>query len=196
VEDLYFAVALGDISPSQVARALHEVTSPKAEAEPHKPLLSAAKPPKPDRGLTIEGVGNLLTQLARCCQPVAGDPIAGFLTRGRGVSIHREDCPSMQHLAARHAERVLPVEWGRRGGQSYQVDVLVRGIDRKWLLKDITNVIGVANAYVLGVNSRVDPDTSKAELRFSLRVNDFQQLGELLGKMAAVPGVSDVRRTP
>jgi GTP pyrophosphokinase len=196
VEDLYFAVALGDISPSQVARALHEVTSPKAEAEPHKPLLSAAKPPKPDRGLTIEGVGNLLTQLARCCQPVAGDPIAGFLTRGRGVSIHREDCPSMQHLAARHPERVLPVEWGRRGGQSYQVDVLVRGIDRKWLLKDITNVIGVANAYVLGVNSRVDPDTSKAELRFSLRVNDFQQLGELLGKMAAVPGVSDVRRTP
>ena len=122
--------------------------------------------------------------------------IVGFLTRGRGVSIHREDCPSMQHLAARHPERVLPVEWGRRGGQSYQVDVLVRGIDRKWLLKDLSNVIGVANAYVLGVNSRVDPDTSKAELRFSLRVNDFQQLGELLGKMAAVPGVSDVRRTP
>lgn len=196
VEDLYFAVALGDISPSQVARALHEVTHPKAEVEQHRPLVSAAKPPKPDRGLTIEGVGNLLTQLARCCQPVAGDPIVGFLTRGRGVSIHREDCPSMQHLAARHPERVLPVEWGRRGGQSYQVDVLVRGIDRKWLLKDLSNVIGVANAYVLGVNSRVDPDTSKAELRFSLRVNDFQQLGELLGKMAAVPGVSDVRRTP
>jgi GTP pyrophosphokinase len=196
VEDLYFAVALGDLSPSQVARALHEVTHPKAEPETPKPLVSAAKPPKPDRGLTIEGVGNLLTQLARCCQPVAGDPIVGFLTRGRGVSIHREDCASMHHLAARHPERVLPVEWGRRGGQSYQVDVLVRAIDRKWLLKDLTNVIGVANAYVLGVNSRVDPDTSKVELRFSLRVNDFQQLGELLGKMAAVPGVSEVRRTP
>lgn len=196
IEDLYFAVALGDLGPSQIARALHEVTHPKAEPESQKPLIPAAKPLKPDRGLTIEGIGNLLTQLARCCQPVAGDPIAGFLTRGRGVSIHREDCPSMQHLAARNPERVLPVEWGRRGGQSYQVDVLVRGIDRKWLLKDITNVIGVANAHVLGVNSRIDPDTSRVELRFSLRVNDFQQLGDLLGKMAAVPGVSDVRRTP
>jgi len=196
IEDLYLAVALGDVSPSQVARALHELSHPKAEADSAKLPVSAAKAPRPDRGFTIEGVGNLLTQLARCCQPVAGDAITGFLTRGRGVSIHREDCASMQHLAARSPERVLPVEWGRRGGSSYQVDVLVRGIDRKWLLKDLSNVIGVANAYVLGVNSQVDQDTSRAELRFSLRVNDFQQLGDLLGKMTAVPGVSEVRRTP
>jgi GTP pyrophosphokinase len=196
IEDLYLSVALGDIGPSQIGRALHELSSPKPEPEPNKPLLSAAKPPKPDRGLTIEGIGNLLTQLARCCQPVAGDPIIGFLTRSRGVSIHREDCPSVQHLAAQHPERVMPVEWGRRGGQSYQVDVLVRATDRKWLLKDLSNVIGVANAYILGVNSRLDPATASAELRFSLRVNDFQQLGDLLGKMSAVPGVSEVRRTP
>jgi GTP pyrophosphokinase len=196
IEDLYLSVALGDISPSQIGRALHELSSPKPEPEQNKPLLSAAKPPKPDRGLTIEGIGNLLTQLARCCQPVAGDPIIGFLTRSRGVSIHREDCPSVQHLAAQHPERVMPVEWGRRGGQSYQVDVLVRATDRKWLLKDLSNVIGVANAYILGVNSRVDAATASAELRFSLRVNDFQQLGDLLGKMSAVPGVSEVRRTP
>lgn len=194
LEELYFAVALGDISPSQVARALHELSQPRSEPEPVRPATNV-KPPKPDRGLTIEGVGNLLTQLARCCQPVAGDLIVGFLTRSRGVSIHRQDCPSMQHLAARHPERVLPVEWGRRGGQSYQVDVLVRGIDRKWLLKDLSNVIGVANAHILGVNSRVDPGNADAELRFSLKVSDFQQLGDLLGKMAAVPGVREVRRT-
>ena len=194
LEELYFAVALGDISPSQVARALHELSQPRAEPEQARPA-SNVKPPKPDRGLTIEGVGNLLTQLARCCQPVAGDAIVGFLTRSRGVSIHRQDCASMQHLAARHPERVLPVEWGRRGGQSYQVDVLVRGIDRKWLLKDLSNVIGVANAHILGVNSRVDPAGADAELRFSLKVSDFQQLGDLLGKMAAVPGVREVRRT-
>lgn len=196
IEDLYLAIALGDITCSQVARVLHEISHGKPEPEAAKPTATAVKAPKPDRGLTIEGVGNLLTQLARCCQPVAGDPILGFLTRGRGVSIHREDCPSMQHLAARHPERVLPVEWGRRGGQSYQVDVLVRGIDRKWLLKDLTNVIGVANAHVLGVNSRVDPADASAELKFALKVNDFQQLGDLLGKMSAVPGVVEVRRTP
>lgn len=194
LEDLYFAVALGDISPSQVARALHELSQPRAEPEPQR-AASNVKPPKPDRGMTIEGIGNLLIQLARCCQPVAGDPIVGFLTRSRGVSIHRQDCASMQHLAARHPERVLPVEWGRRGGQSYQVDVVVRGIDRKWLLKDLSNVIGVANAHILGVNSRVDAASADAELRFSLKVSDFQQLGDLLGKMAAVPGVREVRRT-
>jgi GTP pyrophosphokinase len=196
IEDLYLAIALGDITCSQVARVLHEISHGKPETESAKPATTTVKPPKPDRGLTIEGVGNLLTQLARCCQPVAGDPIQGFLTRSRGVSIHREDCPSMQHLAARHPERVLPVEWGRRGGQSYQVDVLVRGIDRKWLLKDLTNVIGVANAHVLGVNSRVDSADASAELKFALKVNDFQQLGDLLGKMSAVPGVIEVRRTP
>jgi GTP pyrophosphokinase len=195
VDELYLAVALGDFSPSQVARALHEVTSPKLEAESRPAPTFSAKPPKPDRGFTIEGVGNLLTQLARCCQPVAGDLIVGYLTQGRGVSVHRQDCEEMQHLAARHPERVLPVEWGRKGVQSYQVDVLVRGFDRKWLLKDLTNVIGVANAHILGVNSRMDDASGRVELRFTLKVNDFQQLGDLLGKMAAVPGVSEARRT-
>ncbi|MBN8426548.1 MAG: bifunctional (p)ppGpp synthetase/guanosine-3',5'-bis(diphosphate) 3'-pyrophosphohydrolase [Xanthomonadales bacterium] len=195
VEELYLAVALGDFSPSQVARALHEVTSPKLEAEARPAPTFSAKPPKPDRGFTIEGVGNLLTQLARCCQPVAGDLIVGYLTQGRGVSVHRQDCEEMQHLAARHPERVLPVEWGRKGAQSYQVDVLVRGFDRKWLLKDLTNVIGVANAHILGVNSRMDDASGRVELRFTLKVNDFQQLGDLLGKMSAVPGVNEARRT-
>ncbi len=101
----------------------------------------------------------------------------------------------MQHLAARHPERVLPVEWGRKGAQSYQVDVLVRGFDRKWLLKDLTNVIGVANAHILGVNSRMDDASGRVELRFALKVNDCQQLGDLLGKMSAVPGVNEARRT-
>jgi len=195
VDELYLAVALGDFSPSQVARALHEVSSPKAEQESRPAPSYSAKPPKPDRGFTIEGVGNLLTQLARCCQPVAGDPIVGYLTQGRGVSVHRQDCEEMQHLAARHPERVLPVEWGRKGAQSYQVDVLVRGFDRKWLLKDLTNVIGVANAHIMGVNSRMDDASGRVELRFTLKVGDFQQLGDLLGKMAAVPGVQEARRT-
>ena len=194
VEEMYLAVALGDVSSSQVARALHEITSPKLEAEARPAPTFSAKPPKPDRGFTIEGVGNLLTQLARCCQPVAGDVIVGYLTQGRGVSVHRQDCEEMQHLAARHPERVLPVEWGRKGAQSYQVDVVVRGFDRKWLLKDLTNVIGVANAHILGVNSRMDDASGRVELRL-LEGHDFQQLGDLLGKMSAVPGVNEARRT-
>jgi GTP pyrophosphokinase len=197
IDELYLAVALGDISPSQVARVLHEVAQPTIpEPDPARTAASLARPPKPARGFTIEGVGNLLIQLARCCQPVAGDPIVGYLTQGRGVSVHRAGCRALDQLAARHPERLLPVEWGRQGEQSYSVDVLVRAFDRKWLLKDLTNIIGAGNAHILALTSRVDAARGTAELRFTLKVSDYGQLGELLSRLTAVPGVSEARRTP
>ena len=165
-------------------------------AEPARGPSQLAKPPKPAKGFTIEGVGNLMVQLARCCQPVAGDAIVGYLTRGRGVTVHRDSCPALAQLTARAPERLLPVEWGRAGTQSYSVDVLVRAYDRKWLLKDLTNVIGAGNAHILAVNTKLDQARNAAELRFTLKVADFGQLGELLSRMAALPGVSEVRRTP
>jgi GTP pyrophosphokinase len=197
LDDLHVAVALGDIGPSQVARALHELAQQQAEPEESVATRAAhlAKPPKPARGFTVEGVGNLMVQLARCCQPVAGDAIVGYLTQGRGVSVHRDQCHALAALTARHPERLLPVEWGRQGEQSYSVDVLVRGYDRKWLLKDLTNVIGQANVHILALNSRVDGTRGLAELRFTLKVGDYGQLGDLLSRLAAVPGVSEARRT-
>jgi len=194
LEELYIAVGLGDISPGQVARALHEAVQPASESPRTLPSNVLAKPPRPAAGFTIEGVGNLLTQLARCCQPVAGDAIVGYLTRGRGISIHRQGCAALERLAATHAERLLPVEWGR-SGQSFSVDVLVRAYDRKWLLKDLTNVIGAGNAHILGLNSRVDR-SGMAELRFTLKVSDFDQLGSLLSRLSAIPGVGEARRAP
>jgi GTP pyrophosphokinase len=198
IEELYLAVALGDISPSQVARALHEQNQPAApEPDPSRAAATAlAKPPRPPRGFTVEGVGNLLVTLARCCQPVAGDAIVGYITQGRGVSVHRDNCTTLAGLTARHPERMLPVEWGRQGEQSYSVDVLVRAYDRKWLLKDLTNVIGAGNGHILALDSRVDAAHGLAELRFSLKVSDYGQLGDLLSRLAAVPGVSEARRTP
>jgi GTP pyrophosphokinase len=196
LDDLYVAVALGDIGPSQVGRALHELAQQPEAHDPAKSAAQLAKPPKPARGFTVEGVGNLMVQLARCCQPVAGDAIVGYLTQGRGVSVHRENCRSLAGLAAGHPERLLPVEWGRAGEQSYSVDVLVRAFDRKWLLKDLTNIIGAGNAHILALNSRVDGARGLAELRFTLKVSDYGQLGELLSRLSAVPGVSEARRTP
>lgn len=193
LDDLYVAVALGDIGPTQVARILHELQAPET-VEPPRPPGTLARPPKPPTGFTIEGVGNLLTQIARCCQPVAGDAIVGYLTHGRGVSIHREGCSSLAHLVAQHPERVLPVEWGRQGGQSFSVAVNVRAYDRKWLLKDLTNIIGTGNAHILALDSRVDDSQGYAQLRFVLKVRDYDQLGALLARMGAVPGVIEARR--
>lgn len=193
LEDLYIAVSLGDIGPSQVARVLHESLNAPEPKEPSRPE-SRIKPARPNQSFVVEGVGNLLTQLARCCQPVAGDQVVGYLTRGRGVSIHRQNCAAFARLAAGHPERVLPVEWGQGARASYSVDVRVRGIDRKGLLKDVTTLIAQASAHVLAINSRLDEDRALAEVRVTLKVSDFEQLSHLLARLATVPGVSEVVR--
>lgn len=191
LEEFLVALALGDVSAAQVARALHELVAP-----PKPPPAPALRPPKPGTkdSLTIDGVGNLLTQLARCCQPLPGDAVLGFITRGRGVSVHRADCPSLARLRTRDPSRVIEVEWGNRREQAYEVDVLVKGYDRKWLHKDITNVIASANAHLLAVNTRVDAVSGLATMNFALRVTDYGQLSGLLGKLAAVPNVIEARR--
>nr|MBO2466574.1 GTP diphosphokinase [Xanthomonadaceae bacterium] len=188
VDDLYVQVALGDVGPSQVGRALLELER-AAEAPP-------APPPRPEPrqarkrgepGFTVQGVGNLLVQLARCCQPVPGEAIAGYLTRHRGVTVHRAGCAAFARLAAAQPQRVLPVEWGSQGS-SYEVDVTIAAVDRKWLLKDVTTVIAQEDAYVADIRSDVRGD-GRVQLRVRLRVADYGQLSALLGKLEALPGV-------
>jgi len=196
VDDLYIQVALGDTGPSQVSRALLE-----AEKEKNQPAPAAPPLPRPTArregigrsDFTVQGVGNLLVQLARCCQPVAGEPITGYLTRTRGVTVHRADCPALARLSAAHPERALPVEWGRAGA-GYEVDVMVRAMDRRWLLKDITNLIAQEDAYVLNINSDPLRDSGRMQLRLRLKVSDYGQLSTLLGKLDALPGVDEARR--
>lgn len=199
VEELHIQIALGDVGPNQVVRALHE--EQRAAAQPATPQglplrkPGGRKPSPPSRSqFTVEGVGNLLVQLARCCQPVPGEAISGYLTRGRGVSVHRTDCAAFQRLAASNPQRVLPVEWGQTGG-GYEVDVQVRAIDRKWLLKDITTLIAQEDAHVLGINSDQAGASGRVQLRLRLKVADFGQLSTLLGKLDALPGVEEARRS-
>jgi GTP pyrophosphokinase len=192
-EDLYVAVALGDTTPGQVARLLHELSQPRETPEPAAPI-PRKRPQRAADAVVIEGVGNLLTTLARCCQPVPGDAILGYITRGRGVSIHRADCAQVSRLIARDPSRVLQVDWGGQGGKAYEVDLLLRAYDRKHLLKDVTHCISMADAHVLSVDTRVEPDEGTAEIRFSVRVADFAQLSTLLAKLSALRNVIEARR--
>jgi len=194
VDDLYIQVALGDTGPSQVSRALLEAERALSQpAQPVMPRPTARRDGLGKSDFTVQGVGNLLVQLARCCQPVAGEPIAGYLTQTRGVTVHRVDCAALTRLSAVHPERILPVEWGR-AGSGYEVDVLVRGVDRRWLLKDITNLIAQEDAYVLNINSDNVRDSGSVQLRLHLKVSDYGQLSTLLGKLDALPGVEEARR--
>ena len=200
--DLHVQVALGDLGPHQVGRVLleHEraasAPAPAAAVSATTAATIATLPRAPSKAtdFTVEGVGNLLVQLARCCQPLPGEPIAGYLTRGRGVSVHRPDCVAFQRLAASQPQRVLPVEWGR-AGSGYEVDVEVLAIDRKWLLREVTNLIAQSNTHVTGIHSEQQRNGAWVRLRLRLRVADYGQLSSLLGKLAALPGVEQAHRS-
>jgi GTP pyrophosphokinase len=198
LEELQVQVALGDVGPQQVARVLleHErARNEPASAPSLRPLRrpQSAQESRADAGFTVVGIDNLLTQIARCCQPLPGEAIAGYLTRGRGVSVHRADCSTVRRLAAAQPQRVLPVEWGRHGPQSEAV-VLVDAVDRKWLLKDITNLIAQEDTHVLEISSETARGGGRVRLRLRLRVADYAHLSRLLGKLDAVSGVERARR--
>ncbi len=195
LDALFVALGIGEITPSQVARVLHEMQQPEP-ARPARPLASA-DPPRARAGgggVAIQGVGNLLYTLARCCQPLPGDPVLGFLTRGRGVSIHRQDCRSLQALVARSPDRVVQVEWGQRQSQGYEVNIRVRAYDRKGLLKDVSAAITNADISVLAASTRTDPASGEADLTFAIRVDDFGQLSSLLHRIQSLPNVIEARR--
>ncbi|MDR1075467.1 MAG: bifunctional (p)ppGpp synthetase/guanosine-3',5'-bis(diphosphate) 3'-pyrophosphohydrolase [Xanthomonadaceae bacterium] len=193
VDELYIQIALGDVGPNQVVRLLHEAER-AAQQQPTgpTPAVPRARSKAANRGFTVQGVGNLLVQLAHCCQPVAGEPIVGYLTRNRGVTVHRADCAAFKRLAGEHSERVLVVEWGS-GGSGYEVDVQVDAADRKWLLKDVTNLVAQEDAHLLGIHSDTRGN-GLMQLRLRLRVSDYGQLSTLLGKLDALAGVEEARR--
>jgi len=192
-DELLVALALGEIAPGQIARVLQEAAAPPAALP-----STAATPPRPQprdhSALSIEGVGNLLTTLARCCQPLPGDSVRGFVTKGRGVSVHRADCISLARLARRDPDRVIDVEWGKASAQAYEVDIELHGYDRKGLQKDVTSLISNAGTHIIASSSRVFSRTGEVEMRFTLRVRDFEQLSTLLSRLVALPNVVDARR--
>ncbi|MGO4550662.1 bifunctional (p)ppGpp synthetase/guanosine-3',5'-bis(diphosphate) 3'-pyrophosphohydrolase [Lysobacter sp. 2RAF19] len=193
-DELVVLVALGDVGPHQVGRALleHERALAEPESVP-SPVVSRAPAKKGRSDFTIAGVGNLLAQPARCCQPLPGEPIVGYLTRGKGISVHRAGCATYERLAAAQPQRAIPVEWGGVGG-GHDVDVVLLALDRKWLLKDLTNLIAQENAHVASISGDPERGTGRVRINLRLRVSDFGQLSSLLGKLSSVPGVEDARR--
>ncbi|MCR6497265.1 bifunctional (p)ppGpp synthetase/guanosine-3',5'-bis(diphosphate) 3'-pyrophosphohydrolase [Thermomonas sp. S9] len=196
-DDLLVAVALGDITSAQAARALQEADKPASSPEPALPAAPprAATPAAPGAGVvTVQGVDNLLVQVARCCQPLPGEAITGYLTRTRGVSVHRPDCAAFLRLAGKEPARVLPVEWGRAQA-AQEVALRIEAVDRKWLLKDITTLLAQLGVNVLGLHT--DPlraGAARVRIRLQARIVDFEQLGLLLARLESLPGVESARR--
>ncbi len=153
--------------------------------------LKAAKTQQ-SGGVLVVGVDALLTQLAKCCKPAPPDSIRGFITRGRGVSVHRADCPNARNLALQHAERVIPVTWGQPGETAYPVDLFVEAADRQGLLRDISEVFSKEKINVIGVQTQSRGDA--AHMLFTVELRGLEKLQHALNMLREVKGVRKAAR--
>ena len=151
------------------------------------------RPVDPD-GITIEGVGNLMTTIARCCQPVPGDPVVGYITRGRGVTIHRGDCKNVLRWQASEQQRLLEVSWGKRADSRYRAGVLIRAYNRRELFKDISAIMAAADVAVTDINSTREDQGDIARISLQVEVKNYEQLSDLLARLGGVRNVVEVRR--
>jgi GTP pyrophosphokinase len=142
----------------------------------------------------IEGVGDLPTTLARCCAPLRPQPITGYVTLGRGVTVHRSDCAGLQRMRARKPDRVLKVEWTGASTEALGVELTVSAYDRRGLLRDLTDVLAVERLSIDAVTSRTDHDTGVAHFALTVALKDVEQLARVLRRLAGVPNVIQARR--
>ena len=201
LDDLHVAIGNGDLTTGQVFNVLARVRAASTEPQPED-LVSrtparqrgaAAPPAKPD-DIVIEGVGNLMTAMAKCCHPVPGDPVVGYVTRGRGVTIHREDCRQVVHWRAENSPRLLQVRWGGKPATSYPVQILVRAFDRRDLIRDISTVLSTSDTQVTDISSKLDETVDEVTIKLKVRVRDYEQLSELLSRLGSVHNVIEARR--
>src|SRR5262249_10909232 len=153
-DDLFAAVAREEVGPRQLQTALR---GDAGQARPANVQPAGARDAQ-GAGVLVVGVDRLMTALARCCKPAPPDRISGFITKGRGVSIHRRECTSLAHMARRFPERIIEAQWGERGARSYPVDIVVRGNDRQGLLRDVSEALARQKANVIAAKTQTRED--------------------------------------
>ena len=173
----------------------HPVPQAVVEPRPDKPI-SRSRPRKSMSGspVDIEGVGNLPTTLARCCAPLRPQPIAGYVTLGRGVTIHRSECPSLSRMRALKPDRVLQVEWSSAAGAGLVVEISLNALDRRGLVRDITDVLALERLSIEAMTTTTDREAGTAHVRVTVSVTDLEQLARVLRRLGGVPNVTHARR--
>ncbi|MFT3905637.1 MAG: bifunctional (p)ppGpp synthetase/guanosine-3',5'-bis(diphosphate) 3'-pyrophosphohydrolase [Steroidobacteraceae bacterium] len=176
-----------------------ETPAPVAPTPPPEPTLEQLVARKPARSsgrspIDIEGVGDLPTTMGRCCAPVPPEPISGYLTLGRGVTIHRASCPNLARMRAVKPERVLRVEWNLNPETLLPVKIRVEALDRRGLLRDVSDVLAVEKLSINGVNSDTDPTDRIATIEMRTAVHDTEELQRVMKRLRSVPNVLKVER--
>jgi GTP diphosphokinase / guanosine-3',5'-bis(diphosphate) 3'-diphosphatase len=190
--DMYAAVGYGGISATQVVNRLTD----GLRAEEEQPLVLPDVKAIPQRrkrvgyGVRVKGVDNLLVRLSRCCNPVPGDEIKGFVTQGRGVSVHRADCPNLQSV---EEERMVPVEWEGIGDQLYNVDIEISGLDRNGLLNEVLQAVSETRVNLVAVSGKADR-RGMAKINMTISIRNLNHLQSVVEKIKTVRDIYSVRR--
>jgi GTP pyrophosphokinase len=192
---LYLALGSGELTVAQVAGAIQRRVRGHGAAQPAVELPRIG----PRRGpggapVQVEGIGDLLSTHARCCNPVPPEAITGYVTVGRGVTLHRSNCRNLARLAARAPERLLQVDWGRSGGRRFPVEIVLHAMDRRGLLRDVTTLVAEEKINIERLASRGDTAQGSADLSLRIEVTGLEELTRLLARLSALPGVISARR--
>lgn len=190
---MYLALGAGDLSIAQLNGAMQRLL------KAHEPV--AAPPPEPRKarrkraeGLMIEGIGDLLSTYARCCSPVPPQPIAGYVTLGRGVTIHLADCRSLERMRRLQPARVLSVEWGDAGEHGFSVDIIVQAYDRRGLVRDISGLVADEKLSIERMTTTTDASNNTADIDLVVSIKGLEQLSRLLTRLKSLPNVINARR--
>jgi GTP pyrophosphokinase len=195
VEDLLASVGYGKITPLQVVRKIQPRTEETPETEEEEAILhkvvdrGRTKKPRTD-GVTVKGLNDILIRFGRCCQPVPGDPITGFITRGQGVTVHRKTCVNALKM---NPERRIDVEWNQDSSEMFPAKIYIRSHDRMGLLADLAANISKNGANILSVNSEIRGNKTVDSV-FTLSVKDTGQLEKLLSDLKQVKMILEVKR--
>lgn len=202
IDDLMVAIATNAITTLGVISKIRDDDKLKKDIVPAKEQEKVKemkfKPFKEnaegnDRGITVKGTSNVMVKIANCCNPLPGDEIVGYITRGKGVSIHRVDCPNMKYYAEHQPERFVDVRWGSDGRGIFQAEIAVQGISRNRLAMDVMSAISETKTTINGVNfSRGEDDEFKGRVR--LEIKNLEQLEYIMQKVRRIRGISEVRR--
>ena len=199
LEDLYASLGYGGLTLNQIMMKLKEEIRKnqkievKEEEQLEKQIKSTQNKKKStNTGIRVKGVENILVRFSKCCNPVPGDEILGYITKGRGVSIHRRDCPNAKDLIS-EPERLVEVEWNTQSTVSYNADIQVKANDRQGLLAEITSIVNESKINIVSFYSRTSKDKT-ANINFILEINDIEQLNKLIRRFRRIEGVVDVFR--
>ena len=200
VDDLYAAIGSGNARLQQIInyfKQFDDKLKPAVEVDPQSYVREPQANKKlasDDNGITVSGVGNLLTHMAKCCSPVPGDAISGFITQGRGISVHRQDCEQLANALTQQSERLVEVQWGLDDQQSYQVSAQIIASDRQGLFRDISTIIANEKVSIIGIDSHSDSAKQTMSMVINMEVTSIALLTRVMDKIRQLDDVIDVKR--